>query len=63
VDPTGAQPLLAEGEPARAGPVDWQLAADPGLGRIVRDGTVLAQPIRTLASFVVEDGQPGPQRA
>jgi alkaline phosphatase D len=32
------------GMPARVVPVDWQVAADPGLGRIVRSGTVLARP-------------------
>ena len=38
-------PLLADGGmPARVVPVDWQIAADPHLGRIVRGGTVLAQP-------------------
>jgi alkaline phosphatase D len=38
-------PLLpGGGMPARAVPVDWQVAVDPGLGRIVRGGTVLAQP-------------------
>jgi alkaline phosphatase D len=41
------QPLLADGGmPTRAVPVDWQVAADPRFGRIVRRGTVLAQPAR-----------------
>jgi len=40
-----SQPLLADGGmPAKAIPVDWQVAADPNLGRVVRGGTVLAQP-------------------
>ena len=41
------QPLLPDGGMlTRAVPVDWQVAADPGLGRVVRAGTVLAQPAR-----------------
>src|ERR671912_2976706 len=44
------------GMPARAVPVDWQVAADPGLGRIVRAGTVLAQPAQAHAVHVEVGG-------
>jgi alkaline phosphatase D len=44
------------GMPARAVPVDWQVAADPGLGRVVRSGTVLAQPAWAHAVHVEVDG-------
>jgi alkaline phosphatase D len=50
-------PLLPDGGmPARAVPVDWQLAADPRLGRIVRGGTVLARPDLGHAVHVEVDG-------
>jgi alkaline phosphatase D len=39
------QPLLPDGGmPARVVPVDWQVAADLHLERVIRAGTVLAQP-------------------
>ena len=44
------------GMPARVVPVDWQVAADPGLGRIVRSGTVLAQPPWAHTVHVEVDG-------
>jgi alkaline phosphatase D len=51
------QPLLADGGmPARAVPVDWQVAAEPRLVRIVRGGTVLAQPGLAHAVHVEVDG-------
>src|SRR5688572_2499202 len=51
------QPLLADGGmPARVVPVDWQVAADPGLGRIVAGGTVLAQPAQAHAVHVEVEG-------
>jgi alkaline phosphatase D len=51
------QPLLADGGmPARAVPVDWQVAADPGLGRIARAGTVLAQPTQAHTVHVEIEG-------
>jgi alkaline phosphatase D len=51
------QPLLADGGmPARAVPVDWQVAADPGLGRVVRGGTVLAQPAQAHTVHIEVDG-------
>jgi alkaline phosphatase D len=51
------QPLLADGGmPAQAVPVDWQLAADPRFGRIVRRGTVLATPIQAHAVHVEVEG-------
>jgi alkaline phosphatase D len=51
------EPLMADGGmPARMLPVDWQVAADPGLGRIVRGGTVLAQPDQVHAVHVEVEG-------
>jgi alkaline phosphatase D len=51
------QPLLADGGmPAQAVPVDWQLAADPRFGRIVRRGTVLATPTQAHAVHVEVEG-------
>ena len=51
------RPLLADGGMAtRAVPVDWQVAADPGLGRIVRSGTVLARPAQAHTVHVEVDG-------
>jgi alkaline phosphatase D len=51
------QPLLADGGmPARAVPVDRQVGADPGLGRIVRAGTVLAQPAEAHSVHVEVEG-------
>src|SRR5215211_7884144 len=51
------EPLLADGGmPARMVPVDWQVGADPGLGRIVRRGTVLAQPAHAHAVHVEVEG-------
>jgi alkaline phosphatase D len=50
-------PLLPDGGmPVRAVPVDWQVAADSGLGRIVRSGTVLARPGLAHAVHVEVDG-------
>jgi alkaline phosphatase D len=51
------QPLLADGGmPAQAVPVDWQVAADPALGRVVRGGTVLATPAQAHAVHVEVEG-------
>jgi alkaline phosphatase D len=51
------QPLQADGGmPAQAVRVDWQLAADPGLGRIVRGGTVFAQPAQAHTVHVEVEG-------
>jgi alkaline phosphatase D len=51
------QPLLADGGmPTTAVPVDWQVAADPRFGRIVRRGTVLAQPAQAHAVHVEVEG-------
>jgi alkaline phosphatase D len=51
------QPLLADGGmPTRAVPVDWQVAADPSLGRIVRAGTVLARPAQAHTVHVEVEG-------
>src|SRR5215217_6222009 len=51
------EPLLADGGmPARAVPVDWQIGADPDLARIVRGGTVLAQPADAHAVHVEVEG-------
>jgi alkaline phosphatase D len=51
------EPLLADGGmPARAVPVDWQVGTDPGLGWIVRAGTVLAQPAQAHAVHVEVEG-------
>src|SRR5215207_11682679 len=51
------QPLLPDGGMLpRAVPVDWQVAADPALGRIVRAGTVLAQPAQAHAVHVEVEG-------
>jgi alkaline phosphatase D len=51
------QPLLADGGmPARAVPVDWQVAADPRFGRIVRRGTVLAHPAQAHSVHVEVEG-------
>jgi alkaline phosphatase D len=51
------EPLLADGGmPARMVPVDWQVAADPALGQIVRGGTVLAQPAQAHAVHVEVEG-------
>ena len=50
-------PLLPDGGmPARAVPVDWQVAAGPRLGRIVRGGTVLARPDLGHAVHVEVEG-------
>jgi alkaline phosphatase D len=50
-------PLLADGGlPARVVPVDWQVAADPHLRRIVRGGTVLAQPAHAHTVHVEVEG-------
>jgi len=50
-------PLLADGGmPAHGVPVDWQVAADPGLARVVRSGTVLAQPAWAHTVHVEVDG-------
>jgi alkaline phosphatase D len=51
------QPLLADGGmPAGAVPVDWQVAADPHLRRIVRGGTVLAQPTHAHTVHIEVEG-------
>jgi alkaline phosphatase D len=51
------QPLLADGGmPTKAMPVDWQLAADPGLRRVVRGGTVLAQPAQAHTVHIEVEG-------
>jgi alkaline phosphatase D len=50
-------PLLPDGGmPARAVPVDWQVAADQRLRRILRAGTVLARPDLGHAVHVEVDG-------
>jgi alkaline phosphatase D len=50
-------PLLPDGGmPARAVPVDWQVAADPRLRRILRAGTILARPGLGHAVHVEVDG-------
>jgi alkaline phosphatase D len=51
------QPLLADGGmPTRTVPVDWQMAADPRFGRIVRRGTVLAHPAQAHTVHVEVEG-------
>jgi alkaline phosphatase D len=51
------QPLAADGGmSARAVPVDWQVAADPQLERVVRGGTVLARPAETHSVHVEVEG-------
>src|SRR5918994_5802886 len=51
------EPLLADGGmAARMVPVDWQVAAHPALARIVRGGTVLAQPANAHAVHVEVEG-------
>src|SRR5215218_8361898 len=51
------QPLVADGGmPTQAVPVDWQVAADPRFGRIVRRGTVLAQPAQAHTVHVEVEG-------
>jgi alkaline phosphatase D len=51
------QPLLADGGmPTRTVPVDWQVAADPRFRRIVRGGTVLAQPAQAHTVHVEVEG-------
>jgi alkaline phosphatase D len=51
------QPLLPDGGmPARTVPVDWQVAADPRFRRVVRGGTVLAQPAHAHAVHVEVEG-------
>jgi alkaline phosphatase D len=51
------QPLMASGGmPDRAVPVDWQIADDPSLGRVVRGGTVLAQPGQAHSVHVEVEG-------
>jgi alkaline phosphatase D len=51
------QPLLPDGGmPARAVPVDWQVGADPRLGRVVRSGTVLARSAEVHTVHVEVDG-------
>jgi alkaline phosphatase D len=50
-------PLLADGGmPAQAVSVDWRVAADPHLRRIVRAGTVLAQPAQAHTVHVEVEG-------
>jgi alkaline phosphatase D len=50
-------PLLPDGGmPARAVAVDWQIAAEPRLGRVERGGTVLARPDLGHAVHVEVDG-------
>ena len=50
-------PLLADGGmPARVLPVNWQVAADPRFGRVVRRGTVLAQPAQAHSVHVEVEG-------
>ena len=51
------QPLVADGGmAARAVPVDWQVAADPRFGRIVRGGAVLAKPAQAHTVHVEVEG-------
>jgi alkaline phosphatase D len=65
--PTGAvlwtrlapRPLAADGRggmPARAVPVDWQVASDPRFRKVVRSGTAQAVPRRAHAVHVEVDG-------
>ena len=44
------------GMSVQAVPVDWQIAADPSLTRIVRGGTILAQPGQAHAVHVEVEG-------
>jgi alkaline phosphatase D len=51
------QPLLADGGmPARTVPVDWQVAADPRFRRVMRGGTVLAQPAHAHTVHIEVEG-------
>ena len=51
------QPLLADGGmPPRAVSVDWQMGVDPSLGRIVRGGTVLADPAQAHTVHIEVEG-------
>jgi alkaline phosphatase D len=51
------QPLLADGGmPTKAVPVDWQVAADSRLRRVVRGGTVLAQPAQAHTVHIEVEG-------
>jgi alkaline phosphatase D len=50
-------PLLPDGGmPARAVPVDWEVAVDPRMGRVLRRGTVLARPDLVHSVHVEVDG-------
>jgi alkaline phosphatase D len=51
------QPLQPDGGmPARTVPVDWQVAADPRFRRVMRGGTVLAQPAEAHTVHIEVDG-------
>ena len=51
------QPLLADGGMrARVVPVDWQVAADLHLERVIRAGTVLAQPAQAHTVHIEVEG-------
>ena len=51
------RPLLPDGGmPAREVPVDWEVATDPRMGRVVARGTVLARPRLAHSVHVEVDG-------